>query len=215
MSGEKTRGGPVSRVLLPPRRKGAAAAHHLSGPGSYRPGSSAAYPQAGGSLPDGPSTCCSALLLARFTVPPPSPAARWALTPPFHPHRRRTAAPRAAGSMFSVALSVRGAAPPVSGAPAAARELPGAMPLRSPDFPPSRAPTQGGAAAAVRRPASVTLAIGQASADASACASGSAPASFSSASSASSASSSNIRSSSSNSALAASKASPSNSSSPP
>jgi len=52
------------------------------------PAGSCSLPAGWSSLLDGPSTCCSALLLARFTVPPPSPATRWALTPPFHPHRQ-------------------------------------------------------------------------------------------------------------------------------
>ena len=48
---------------------------------------------------------CSALLTMRFAMPRPLPGARWALTPPFHPYRRRLAATE--GGIFSVALSVR------------------------------------------------------------------------------------------------------------
>ena len=40
-----------------------------------------------------------ALLQVGFAMPSPSPMTRWALTPPFHPHRLET------GSLFSVALS--------------------------------------------------------------------------------------------------------------
>ena len=60
-----------------------------------------------------------ALLRAGFTVPQPLPAARWALTPPFHPYPHRVpfedvpkvflraiTGLRAAGGIFSVALSV-------------------------------------------------------------------------------------------------------------
>ena len=43
----------------------------------------------------------SVLLQAGFTVPPPLPSTRWALTPPFHPYR-----PRKAGGLLSVALSL-------------------------------------------------------------------------------------------------------------
>src|SRR5688500_15645177 len=45
-----------------------------------------------------------ALLRLGVTLPPLLPAARWALTPPFHPYPRGLAA--AAGGFFSVALSV-------------------------------------------------------------------------------------------------------------
>ena len=63
---------------------------------------------------------CSALLAARLAMPPPSPATRWALTPPFHPCRRpfgpsacssrfrasRSLQASTSGGIFSVALSV-------------------------------------------------------------------------------------------------------------
>jgi hypothetical protein len=102
---------------------------------------------------------CSVLLAARLAVPSPSPAPRWALTPPFHPHRRPcgpsvcsslafacelpTPDPRTSGSMFSVALSV---AP----APFSTR-APGSYPaLRSREpglsSPPARRGRSGGAA---------------------------------------------------------------------
>ena len=84
--GQNKRGGPVSRVLCRGRLRRPRGAPSIWA-GRCRP-ALAAYPQAGARLLDGPSTCCSALLLARFTVPPPSPATRWALTPPFHPHRQ-------------------------------------------------------------------------------------------------------------------------------
>ncbi len=167
MNAQNKRGGPVSRVLYGGRRRrppfGGAPGRHAATSGRYstnrcapsisagrhRP-ARAAYPQAGGSLLDGPSTCCSALLLARFTVPPLSPATRWALTPPFHPHRQtlgRTGAPPAVCFLWHC----------LSAAPsdAAARALPGAMPLWSPDFPPPVRPR--GRLAAVHRPASHIL----------------------------------------------------------
>ena len=50
------------------------------------------------------------LLPAGFTVPRPLPAARCALTAPFHPYRR-TGRTRVAGGLFSVALSL-GSRPP-------------------------------------------------------------------------------------------------------
>ncbi len=46
-----------------------------------------------------------ALLPVGFTLPPLSPAARWALTPPFHPYHARH------GGLLSVALSL-GSPPP-------------------------------------------------------------------------------------------------------
>jgi hypothetical protein len=68
----------------------------------------------------------------RFVMPPPFPAVRWALTPPFHPYPQfdrsrhdykknillRTV--KLPGGLFSVTLSV----PAVIGRP---RELPGIM----------------------------------------------------------------------------------------
>jgi len=62
------------------------------------------------------------LLRMGFALPPLSPGARWALTPPFHPCPHPN---RAAGGMFSVALSIASRRPAVSRHPA----------LRSPDFP--------------------------------------------------------------------------------
>ncbi len=55
--------GAVSRALVQPTRRVA---------GAERPA---------GEQP----ACCLALLRTRFTVPPPLPEERWALTPPFHP----------------------------------------------------------------------------------------------------------------------------------
>src|SRR5690606_6583386 len=77
-----------------------------------------------------------ALLQVGFSMPPPSPGARWALTPPFHPYRRLGFLRPGVG-IFSVALSVVRPSPverlAVSQYPA----------LRSPDFPPApvRKPT--------------------------------------------------------------------------
>jgi hypothetical protein len=62
------------------------------------------------------------LLRMGFALPPLLPGARWALTPPFHPCPHPS---RAAGGMFSVALSIASRRPAVSRHPA----------LRSPDFP--------------------------------------------------------------------------------
>ena len=177
--------------------------------GRYRP-APAAYPQAGVRLLDGPSTCCAALLLARFTMPPPSPATRWALTPPFHPHRQAPgAAARRRQYVFCGTLCPR--------RPRATR--PGRYP----------APCPCGARTFLHRcgpegpsgsgaPARLSISLRSrcySSVDLSGRVSSIAPSSPSSGSSLSAGSSSNIRSSSSNSALEASKASPSNSSSPP
>jgi len=54
-----------------------------------------------------PATChpYSVLLPVGFTLPPLSPAARWALTPPFHPYHAKH------GGLLSVALSL-GSPPP-------------------------------------------------------------------------------------------------------
>ena len=92
----------------------------------------------------------SILLPAGLAMPPPSPGARWALTPPFHPCRdpRRT---RDRGGLLSVALSLDG--PKTAG-----RALPGAVFPWSPDFPhpaPGRDPVRGAAirpSAATARP---------------------------------------------------------------
>jgi hypothetical protein len=46
---------------------------------------------------------CSALLAARLAVPPPLPATRWALAPPFHPHRGPLCGPRFAVRALSPA----------------------------------------------------------------------------------------------------------------
>ncbi len=166
-------GRPVSRVLsAAPRRTGATAGRSfLSDAG--RPTPLAAYPRLrsrrspfrASHTPgrDGPSLAAYlALLRPGFTVPPPLPEARWALTRA--PDRRRPAprgppprtlspvpAPRrgglrgAAGGLLSVALSVAPArtswrqTPPLPGTPATkSRGRPGVTwrsALRSPDFP--------------------------------------------------------------------------------
>ena len=148
MKSQNKRGGPVSRVLyrgclrrprFAARRAGAPLLRGCRDTCTVRtiylgrpsPAGSCSLPAGWSSLLDGPSTCCSALLLARFTVPPPLPATRWALTPPFHPHRQAhgTAARLPAVCFLWHCLS---AAP----SDAAARALPGAMPIWSPDFPP-------------------------------------------------------------------------------
>ena len=64
------------------------------------------------------------LLPVGLAMPLPSPAVRWALTPPFHPCPQ-------AGGLFSVALSLRFRRK--RGIPR--RALPGTVPPRSPDFP--------------------------------------------------------------------------------
>ena len=53
------------------------------------------------------------LLPAGFTVPRPLPAARCALTAPFHPYRR-SGRTRVAGGLFSVALSLSSRSPAVN-----------------------------------------------------------------------------------------------------
>src|SRR3954470_9282206 len=47
-----------------------------------------------------------ALLRLGVTLPPLLPAARWALTPPFHPYPSNLPLGRPRGGLFSVALSV-------------------------------------------------------------------------------------------------------------
>jgi len=54
--------------------------------------------------PEGPRRPYSVLLPVGFAVPLPSPAARCALTAPFHPCRGQYATRR--GGLFSVALSL-------------------------------------------------------------------------------------------------------------
>ena len=99
---------PVSRVLFPPRRE---MAIHLGRPlpdaSCDRPG------QRRGNTPAGETPACRpylVLLPVGFTVPPPLPGARCALTAPFHPYppSRQGAA---AGGLLSVALSL-GSPPP-------------------------------------------------------------------------------------------------------
>lgn len=205
MGVEKQRGGPVSRVLYrrAPLRRAPVRTIYLGRPS---PAGSCSLP-AGRSitLPDGPSTCCSALLLARFTVPSPSPATRWALTPPFHPHRRAPRQRRPARRQYVFCGTVC----PRRGAPRRGPGVTRRHALTEPGLSSAGGRPTRGAAAAVRRPASQ---LGSRTSDGGS----SIPASSaSSASSPSAGSSSNIRSSSSNSALEASKAPPSNSSSPP
>ncbi len=53
----------------------------------------------------------SVLLPMGFTMPLPLPAARWALTPPFHPYPQATGI---AGGLLSVALSLRSPSPGVT-----------------------------------------------------------------------------------------------------
>jgi len=66
------------------------------------------------------------LLRVGFTLPPPLPTPRCALTAPFHPYRPLSPEAIAAGGIFSVALSVGLHPPGVTWHPA----------LWSPDFPP-------------------------------------------------------------------------------
>jgi len=80
---------------------------HATNPGS-RPGNRPGP----GSLP-GPCCPYSVLLPVGFTMPPLLPAARWALTPPFHPYpAQRLATCR--GGLLSVALSLRSPSPGVT-----------------------------------------------------------------------------------------------------
>lgn len=53
---------------------------------------------------------CSVLHCERFTLPPRSPSARWALTPPFHPYHIKW-------RLFSVALSLPLRSHPLGGTP--------------------------------------------------------------------------------------------------
>ncbi len=73
------RSGPVSRILYPPKRR--VAAIHLGLP---LPAGSCTLPGAG-SEPGRLIAPYSGLLAVGFTLPRPSPAARCALTAPFHP----------------------------------------------------------------------------------------------------------------------------------
>jgi hypothetical protein len=68
---------------------------------------------------------CLALLRVGFTMPLPLPAARWSLTPPFHPCLCSAVTRGAIGGLFSVALSSASRRPGVTRHPA----------LRSSDFP--------------------------------------------------------------------------------
>lgn len=79
------------------------------------------------------------LLPVGLAVPPPSPGARWSLTPPFHPCR---GGPRRS--------DLCGAFPGVRGCPLPRRALPGTVPPWSPDFP--RAPWGTRGHPAIRRP---------------------------------------------------------------
>src|SRR3989442_421801 len=82
----------------------------------------AAYPQL--QRPGPGLAAYLALLRLGVTVPRPLPAARWALTPPFHPY------PWIKGGLFSVALSVALRRPGVTWQSA----------LRSSDFPQCASP---------------------------------------------------------------------------
>ena len=99
---------PVSRVLSPPAEqvRGQGMAIHLGRPS---PGASRDLP---GRQPRKPGKRRPYLVLlpVGFTLPPPLPAARCALTAPFHPYprSRRTGG---AGGLLSVALSL-GSPPP-------------------------------------------------------------------------------------------------------
>ncbi len=99
---------PVSRVLSPPAEpvRGRGMAIHLGRPS---PGASRDLP---GRQPRKPGKRRPYLVLlpVGFTLPPPLPAARCALTAPFHPYPRgqRTGG---AGGLLSVALSL-GSPPP-------------------------------------------------------------------------------------------------------
>ena len=250
--GQNKRGGPVSRVLFRGRPRRPRLAARLAGAPLLR---------------GCRDTCTVRTIYLGRPLPAGSCSlpAGWSSTPgravhlllgfaPGEVYRAAAVAGDAVGSYPTFSPSPAGArrcrTPPavcflwhfLSAAPAgaAARALPGAMPLRSPDFPPPVRP--GGTArqrcagppltfssqcpwAPLRAlpPARLTApgappgstAGCQSSLDRSRRVSSIAASSPSSASSVSAGSSSNIRSSSSNSALEASKASPSNSSSPP
>jgi len=102
---------------VPAPRTARAMAIHLGRPlpdaSCGRPGRRAGNPPCAG--PKAPA--CRpylALLPVGFTMPPPSPGTRCALTAPFHPYppaRPRSPAPRGVGGLLSVALSL-GSPPP-------------------------------------------------------------------------------------------------------
>jgi len=116
--GEKCARRSVSRVLSP-RTDARGMAIHLGRPlpdaSRDRPGRRRENPPRRYPPRTGNPACRPYLVLlpVGFTVPPPSPGARCALTAPFHPYRqavtRRFAAP--AGGLLSVALSL-GSPPP-------------------------------------------------------------------------------------------------------
>ncbi len=89
---KRKKGGPISRVLCPFR-------------GRRHPSRSAVARRFRATNPwiERAALHCSALLAARLAVPPSLPTARWALTPPFHPHRRALCARRFAVRSLSLA----------------------------------------------------------------------------------------------------------------
>src|SRR5581483_6005751 len=97
--------------------------------GTRSPTSSSSLPAAY-FLPRGGPPLAAYLTLLRlgFTVPPPSPEARWALTPPVRPCLCLGFEPLAIGGVFSVALSV--ACDPL----ARAQALPGSLPFGARTF---------------------------------------------------------------------------------
>jgi len=109
--------GPVSRVLSPPASAGDGHSSRMPVTGHLARPTRAADPEM---KPAGKPTCCPYLVLlpVGFTLPPPLPAARCALTAPFHPCPHTTARQRFAfcGTFPEVALAGRYPAPYLRGA---------------------------------------------------------------------------------------------------
>ncbi len=114
------RGGPISRILskgLPPLDDHSSKATVTRGPLAANPNLlGTKHPR----RPKPSRGSYLALLPVGLALPPLLPAARWALTPPFHPYPRYT---RAVSSLWRYPSDC------------SARALPGTVALWSPDFP--------------------------------------------------------------------------------
>ena len=119
------RGGPVSRILskgLPPLDDHSSKATVAHGPLAANPNLlGTKHPR----RPRPSRGSYLALLPVGLALPPLLPAARWALTPPFHPHPRYTGA---VSSLWRFPSDC------------SARALPGTVALWSPDFPRAKRP---------------------------------------------------------------------------